>query len=210
MKNLFAVALAATGFILVAGPSHASESAIQAHWRQLRQDRPGDIRAALDSRGIELFDLLIDGERVEMLWDRASATLVLFRDGEEVQDLIMDTDQQGRPVYEASWSSDERPIVTGTVDVSREGDLVITWTQEGFESVRIELGSRGGATMAKCRCGGIKGTVYKECKEDDCNAAGTGCRRDGPVGSADTGYCEWKAVDKASPPGKIGSIGHLP
>lgn len=202
MRSMLKGALAIACASLIAHAARADESAIQTYWKQFKEGNVNkDVWAALDAADPSLVTAELNDSLVELIWDAENSTLVLFIDGYEITDLIMDTDGQNRPVFHADWLSPSIARIRGFVDINDEGDIVLGWNQLGYESTRFQL-SEGEVIIvaaAKCKCGGIGGTVYKACADTDCDNPPVGCRRNGPVGSTDSGYCEWKSTAVTGP-----------
>lgn len=201
MKRLLKGTMIALIGMLGGSVAHAGESAIQTYWRQFQvQDPVGSVWDELDARAGQLARVEINGSLIDFQWDADTSSVILVVDNEVITDLIMSVDAQDRPVFHADWLSESVASINGYIDIDEESRLVIHWDQIGEASTRFAITSTGGVGSAeKCVCGGTKGTVYKDCQKEDCDAAGTGCRRDGPVGAADSGYCEWKRAVVVQP-----------
>ncbi|MBX3315929.1 MAG: hypothetical protein KF902_03585 [Phycisphaeraceae bacterium] len=193
--------IAALACTLMATCAARGESPIETYWRQFRDGNPAvSVWNVLDAREGVLTRVTINNADVDFLWDAMSASLVLYVDDELVADLVMSADADNRPVFHANWLSETVAAISGYIDLDEDSLLVIHWDEPGHESTRFAITSTGGVTAAaKCRCGGIGGTVYKTCANSDCDNPPVGCRRNGPVGSADTGFCEWKATTVVQP-----------
>jgi hypothetical protein len=202
MRSMLMGMLAVVCASLIAHNALADESAIHTYWKQFKQgDVNKDVWTALDSADPYLCFIELNNSEIEILWDDVNSTLVLYINGDEITDLVMDIDAENRPVFHADWLQPTIARIHGFVDINEDGDIIIGWTQLGHMSTRFQLsnGDTVVSAAAKCRCGGTLGTVYKTCADSDCDAAGTGCRRNGPPGAADTGFCEWKATTVVTP-----------
>lgn len=202
MRSMLKGALAIACVSLLAHAARAEESETHTYWKQFKEGSVNkDVWAALDGADPALCTAEINGSVVDLLWDEENSTIVLFVNGCEITDLVMDIDAQNRPVFHADWLSLSISRIRGFIDINDDGDIIIGWNQIGYESTRFQIseGELLVVAAAKCRCGGLGGTVYKTCADTDCDNPPVGCRRDGPVGSADTGYCEWKATSVIAP-----------
>lgn len=202
MRSMLRKFIAVACACVVANAAAADDNGIHAYWQQFKQgDVNDDVWAALDASEPYLFTAELNDDVVELLWDGENSVLVLYINEYEITDLVMDMDAQNRPVFHADWLSPSIARISGFVDINGDGDIIIGWNQLGYESTRFQL-SNGEITVsaaAKCKCSGNVGTVYKTCTQTDCDNPPVGCRRNGPVGSADTGYCEWRGVAVVGP-----------
>lgn len=191
--------IAVAASVLVAGSALAQShnqvksDPVQAYWSQFgAPDLRIDVQSALDQNGTFVFNGTIANQNYELFWisDGKQGEFAILVDGKTwIDDLVSGVDHGFRPMFAGQFDAFGQAAVTGFVDVSPDGFLVVQLNIAGSDPVRATVSQGSTVALATCICFGTAQNK-KECTDSDCDVSeqchGTG----DPVGSA---HCRWKA-----------------
>jgi hypothetical protein len=138
-------------------------------WRQFRDGDPA-INVASHMGKLVLVTTDSEQRATILQWNAASSEFVLFLRNAEIIDLVTGTDTFGRPTFEGSFDASGVPQVTGFVDVTFDGNLIVEVVEicATAAALRFETTTDGYVLAPRrCDCPNAGGAI---CCKLDCDA----------------------------------------
>lgn len=150
-----------------------------------------DAKTALTNHGPIIVLADFNGKDIMVAWDAAGDKLELYRDKTLATGVTTYDDAGGAPVLEVTFADTGLIVITTGVDTLDRP--TITWSEPGFEPVRVSASKGSIKTMASCKCWPptATGTVTRSCTFADCDN-NEPCKQN--AGGVATAHCEWRGA----------------